>query len=134
MFLTLLTLFVVFLFDHTLGKAIDSQCHNRHICGKDLRGMQCAKEMLWSDQANFYTNPLTSQTSNGFAFKQSSVPISNDIPASIIKQHYVPNDSPAHFKQLSVPTKSLTTTPRNLFLLHSKDNSKIMTFSLQFDC
>jgi hypothetical protein len=127
MFLTLLTLITVFLFDCTLGKAINSQCNNIHIYGKDLRGMQCAKEMLWSNQANFYTNPLTSQTSNGFAFKQSSVPISNDVPASIIKQHSVPNNGPAHFKQLSVPTKSLTTTPRNLFLLHNEDNSEIMT-------
>jgi hypothetical protein len=127
MFLTLLMLIAVFLFDCTLGKAIDSQCNNRHIYGKDLRGMQRAKEMLWSNQANFYMNPLTSQTSDGFAFKQSSVPISNDVPASIIKQHSVPVDGPAHSKQLSVPTKSLTATPRNLFLLCNEDNSEIMT-------
>ncbi len=123
----LLTLIAVFLFDYTLGKAIDSQCNNRHIYGKDLREMQCAKKTLWSNQTNFYTNPLTSQTSNSFAFKQSSVPIPNDIPASFIKQHSIPNDGPVHFKQLSVPTKSLTTTRRNLFLLRNEDNSEIMT-------
>ena len=113
MFLTLLTLIVVFLFDHTLGKAIGLHRNNRHIYGKDLRGMQCVKEMLWSDQANFYTNPFKSATSDGFDFERSSVPI--------------PNNGPLHFKQLSVPTKSLTTTPRNLFLLRNKDNSEIMT-------
>ena len=127
MFLTLLTLIVVFLFDRTLGKAINSQCNNRHIYGKDLRGMQHAKEMLWNDQANFYTNPRKSETNDNSASKQSSVPIPNDIPASIIKQHSVPDDSPAHFKRLSVPMNSLTTTPRNLFLLCNKDNSEIMT-------
>ncbi len=79
--------------------------------------MQRAKEMLWSDQANFYRNPLKSATSDSFAFKQSSVPIPNDVPASIIKQ-------------LSVPTKSLTTTQRNLFLLRNEDNSEIMTLCL----
>ena len=117
-------LIAVFLFDCTLGKAIDSQCNNRHIYQKDLKGMQCTKEMLWSDQANVYTNSLTSATSDGFAFEQSSVPIPNDDPASTIKQLSVPNEDPAstikqisvpnngpaHFKQLSVPTKSLTTT------------------------
>ncbi len=77
--------------------------------------------------SKLYTNSFTSQTSDGFTFKQSSVPISNDIPASIIKQHSIPNDGPAHFRQLSVPTKSLTTTPRNLFLLRNKVNSEIMT-------
>ena len=126
MLLTLLMLIVVFLFDHTLGKTINTQCNNRHIYEKDLKGMQHVKQMLWSDQANLYTNPLTSRTSDGIAFKQSSVPISNGVPASIIKQHSVPNDGPAHFKQLSVPTKSLTTTSRNLLLLCNKDNSEIM--------
>jgi hypothetical protein len=122
MFLTLLTLIVVFLFDCTLGKAINSQCNNRHIYGNDLRGMQCEKKMLWSNQANFYTNPLTSQTSDGFIFKQSSVPIPNDIPASIIKQHSVLNDIPAittsSFKQLNVPMKIAT-----LIDLQTCDNS-----------
>ena len=65
--------------------------------------------------------------SNSFALVQSSAPISNDVPASIIKQHSVPNDDPAHFNQLSAPKKSLTTTQRNLFLLCNKDNSEIMT-------
>ena len=98
MFLTLLTLIGVFLFDHTPGKAIGSHRNNRHIYGKDLRGMQHAKEMLWSNQANFYTNPFKSATSDGFAFERSSVPI--------------PNNSPAHFKQLSVPmTVTMTQVP-----------------------
>ena len=117
MFLTLLTLIVVFLFDCTLGKAIDSQRKNTDFVQKDSRGMQRAKEMLRSDQANFYTNPLKSATSDGFAFEWSSVPIPNDDPASTIEQLSVPNDgpsstiqqlsvpnnSPVHFKQLSVP-------------------------------
>jgi hypothetical protein len=110
MFLALLTLITVFLFDRTLGKAIDSQCNNRNIYGNGLRGMQHAKEMLWSDQANFYMNPLTSQTSVSYSFEQSSVPIPNDVPASIIKQHSVPYDGPVHFKQVSGPTNSLAIT------------------------
>jgi hypothetical protein len=60
---------VVFLFDCTLGKAIDSQRNNTDFVQKDSRGMQRAKEMLRSDQANFYTNPLKSATSDGFAFE-----------------------------------------------------------------
>ena len=141
MFLTLLMLIAVFLFDPTPGKAFGSQRNNRDIYLQDLRGMQCTKEMLWRNQANFYMNPLTSATSDSFAFERSSVPIPNDNPASTIeqlsvpnddpastiKQLSVPNDGPAHFKQLSVPKKSLTTTPRNLFLLRNKDNSEIMT-------
>jgi hypothetical protein len=79
--------------------------------------MQSAKEMLWSNQANFYTNPLKSATSDGFDFKRSSVPIPNDVLASIIKQHSVPNDGPAHFKQLSatmtqVPATATTNAPK----------------------
>ena len=117
MFLTLLSLIAIFLFDRTLGKAIDPQRNNEDFIRRHSRGMQHAKEMLWRDQANFYRNPLKSATSDGFAFEQSSVPIPNDVPASIIKQ-------------LSVPTKSLTTTRRNLFLLRNEDNSEIMTLCL----
>ncbi len=95
MFLTLLTVIVVFLFDRTLGKAIDSQRNNEDFVQRDSRGMQRAKEMLWSNQANFYTNHLKSATSDGFAFERSSVPIPNYNPASTIEQRSVPNDSPA---------------------------------------
>jgi hypothetical protein len=78
--------------------------------------MQRAKEMLWSSQAIFYTNPLTSETRHSSTFKQFSVPndgpasiikqlsVPNDGPASTIEQLSVPNEGPAHFKQLSVPT------------------------------
>jgi hypothetical protein len=116
MLLTLLTLITIFLFDCTLGKAFDSQCNKTDIYQKDLRGMQCAKEMLLSSQANFYTNPLTSETRDSSAFEQFSVPndgpasiieqlsVPNDGPASTIEQLSVPNDGPAHFRQLSVPT------------------------------
>jgi hypothetical protein len=52
MLLTLLTLIVIFLIDHTLGKAFDSQRNNEDIFRKDLRGMQRAKEMVSSDQAS----------------------------------------------------------------------------------
>jgi hypothetical protein len=85
MFLTLLTLIAVFLFDCTLGKAIDPQSNKENFVRKDPRGMQRAKEMPWSNQANFYRNPLKLATSDGFAFEQSSVPIPNDVSASIIK-------------------------------------------------
>jgi hypothetical protein len=117
MFLTLLSLTAIFLFDCTSGKAIDPQRNNEDFVRRDSRGMQRAKEMLWSDQANFYTNPLKSATSDGFAFERSSVPIPNDVPASIIKQHSVPNDGPAHFKQLSatmtqVPAPATMNAPK----------------------
>ncbi len=102
MLLTLLTLITIYHFDCTLGKAFNSQRNNRDIYPKDLRGMQRAKEMLWSSQANFYTNPLASETRDCSAFEQFSVP--NDGPASTIEQLSIPNDGPAHFKQLSVPT------------------------------
>jgi hypothetical protein len=89
MILTLPTLIVVFLFDRTLGKAIDSQRNNEDVVQRDSRGMHRAKEMLWINQANFSTNPQKSETNNRFAFEQFSVPISNK--------------GPVHFKQLSVP-------------------------------
>jgi hypothetical protein len=103
MFLTLLSLIAIFLFDRTLGKAIAPQRNNKDFIRRDSRGMQRAKEMLWSDQANFYTNPLKSATRDGFAFEQSSVPI--------------PNDGQAHFKQLSatmtqVPATATTNAPK----------------------
>jgi hypothetical protein len=50
---TLLTLIAIFLIDHTLGKAFDSQRNNEDIFQKDLRGMQSVKETLLIDRANF---------------------------------------------------------------------------------
>jgi hypothetical protein len=44
--------------------------------------------MLWSDEEYFYTNPQKSETKDSSAFKRFSVPI--------------PNNGPAHFKQLPV--------------------------------
>ena len=78
MFLTLLTLIAVFLFDCTLGNAFNPQRNNRDIYQKDLRGMQRAKEMLSSNQAIFYTNPRKSETNDSSTFKRLSVPIPND--------------------------------------------------------
>ncbi len=69
MFLTLLILIAIFLFDRTLGKAINSQRNNKDFVWKDSRGMQRAKEMLWSNKASFYMNPLKSATSDGFTFE-----------------------------------------------------------------
>ncbi len=51
------------------------------------------KEMLRSDQANFYTNPLKSETNDGSTFEQFSVSVPNDGPAFM--QLSVPNDFPA---------------------------------------
>ena len=102
MLLILLTLIAIFLFDHTLGKAFDSQRNNKDIFRKDSRGMQRAKEMLSSDQANFYTNPQKSETNDRSAFERFSVPIPDDVSAFM--QLSVPNDIPAittsSFKQL----------------------------------
>jgi hypothetical protein len=106
MFLTLLTLITIFLIDGTLGKAFNSQCNNKDIFRIDSRGKQCAKEMLWSDQANFYTNSLKSETNDGSTFERFSVSVPNDSPAFM--QLSVPNDITAittsSFKQLNVPT------------------------------
>ena len=71
MLLILLTLIAIVLFDRTLGKAFDSQRSSKDIFQEDSRGMQRAKEMLSSDQANFYTNPRKSETND-------SVPLSID--------------------------------------------------------
>ncbi len=111
MFLTLLTLITVFLFDITLGKAIDSQRNNVDFIRRDLRGMQREKEMLWSNQANFSTNPQKSESNNRSVFEQFSVPISNDGPASAISSFLsqltvVPTSSFLHFH---VPTNATNT-------------------------
>jgi hypothetical protein len=106
MLLILLTLIAIFLFDRTLGKAFDSQRSNKDIFRKDLRGMQRATEMLSSNQANFYTNPLKSETNDRSNFERFSVLVPNDISAFM--QLSVPNDIPAittsSFKQLNFPT------------------------------
>jgi hypothetical protein len=112
MLLTLLTLIAIFLIDRTLGKAFDSQRNNEDVFRKDLRGMQHAKEMLSSNWANFYTNPRKSETNDSFAFKQLSVPIQNDIPASTTSSFLsqltaVPTSSFSHFH---VPTNATSTT------------------------
>jgi hypothetical protein len=105
MLLILLTLIAIFLIDGTLGKAFDSQSNNKDIFQKDSRGMQRVKEMLWSDQANFYMNPLKSETNDSSTFEQFSVSVPNDAPAFM--QLCVPNDITAittsSFKQLNVP-------------------------------
>jgi hypothetical protein len=104
-------LIAIFLFDRTLGKAFDSQRSNKDIFLKDLRGMQRAKEMLSSNQANFYTNPQKSETNDRSAFERFSVPISTDGPASSISSFLsqltvVPTSSFSHFH---VPTNATST-------------------------
>jgi hypothetical protein len=106
MFPTLLTLIAIFLIDGALGKAFDSQRNNKDIFQNDSRRKLCAKEMLRSNQANFYTNPLKSETNDGSTFKQFSVSVPND--GFVFMQLTVPNDITAittsSFKQLNVPT------------------------------
>jgi hypothetical protein len=106
MLLTLLRLIAIFLIDGTLGKAFDSQRNNKDIFRKDSRGMQHANEMLSSNQANFYMNPLKSETNNRSTFDRFSVSVPKDVPAFM--QLSVPVDIPAvttsSFKQLNVPT------------------------------
>jgi hypothetical protein len=115
MLLTLLTLIAIILIDRTLGKAFDSQCNNKDIFRKELRGMQRAKEILSSDRAKFYTNPRKSETNNSSAFKRLSVPILNDVPAStmsrILSQLTVVSTS--SFSHFHVPT--LTVVPTSSF-------------------
>jgi hypothetical protein len=124
MLLTLLTLIAIFLNDHTLGKAFDSQCNNEDIFRKDLSGMQSVKEMLSSDQENFYTYPLKSETNTRSNFERFSVSVRNDVSAFM--QISVPNDIPAittsNFKQLNVPTIA------TLIDLRTCDNSLFFYF------
>ena len=113
MLLTLLTLITIFLIDRTLGKAFDSQRNNADVFRKDFRGMQRAKEMLSSDQANFYTNPRKSETNDSSAFKRLSVPIPNDVPASTTSSFLsqltaVPTSSFSHFHVPDDPTRDRT--------------------------
>ena len=64
----LLTLIAIFLFV-SFEQALDSQRNNEDIFQNDSRKMQRAKEMLWNDQANFYTNSLKSETNDRSAFE-----------------------------------------------------------------
>jgi hypothetical protein len=94
-----------------MGKAFNSQCSNKEIFRKDLRGMQHAKEMSSSDQANFSMNPRKSETNDSSAFEQFSVPISNDVPSSTTSSFLsqltlVPTSSFLHFH---VPTNATST-------------------------
>jgi len=124
MLLTLLTLIAIFLNDHKLGKAFDSQCNNEDIFRKDLRGMQSVKEMLSSDQENFYTYPLKSETNTRSNFERFSVSVRNDV--SSFMQISVPNDilsiTTSNFKQLNVPTIA------TLIDLRTCDNSLFFYF------
>jgi len=105
----LLTLIAIFLFA-LLGQAFGSQRSNKDIFRKDLKGMQRAKGMLSSNQANLSTNPQKSETNDRSAFKRFSVSISNDgpsltissflsqltvVPTSCFSHFHVPNDGPA---------------------------------------
>jgi hypothetical protein len=70
------------------------------------------KEMLWSDQANFDTNPLKSEINESSTFERLSVPIPNDIPASSMSSflsqlRVVLTSSFSHFH---VPTNATSTT------------------------
>ncbi len=90
----MLTLFGIIHFA-TLGQAFDSQCNNKD-------GKKCAKEVLQSNQAHFYTNPLNSET----------------------------HDRPAHFKQLPVPTNNpAIITPCFLRLYHPFNTATTATIS-----
>ena len=94
--------------------------------------MQFAKEMLWSDQANCYMNPMKSETNNSSAFEQFSVP--NDGPASIITQLSVPNDVLA--STMSSFLSQLTVVPNLSFLhFHAPTNATSTTteLSIQYD-
>jgi hypothetical protein len=64
----LLMLIAIILFT-TFGQAFDSQRNKEDIFQYDSRGKQCAKEMLHSDQGNFYMNPLKPETNNSSAFE-----------------------------------------------------------------
>ncbi len=74
--------------------------------------MQRAKGMLSSDQENFYTNPLKSETNDSSTFERLSVPFPNDVPASIMSSFLsqltvVPTSSFLHFR---IPTNATSTT------------------------
>ncbi len=76
--------------------------------------MRSAKEMLLSDQANFFTNPRKSETNDRSTFKRLSVPIPNDIPASTMSSCFlsqltvVPTSSYSHFHAPTISTSTAT--------------------------
>ena len=88
--------------DHK-GKAFSSQRNNKDIFRKqNSRGMQRAKEVLSSNQANFHRNPRKSEINDSSTFEWLSVPIPNDIPASTMGSFLsqltvVPTSSSLHF-------------------------------------
>jgi hypothetical protein len=97
----LLTLITIVLFT-TFRQAFYLQCNNEDIFGYDSRGKQCVKEILHSDQGNFYINPLKSETNKSFAFERLSVSIPHDGPASFMsifqsQLTVVPTSSFPHF-------------------------------------
>ena len=106
--LTLLTLITIFLIDHTLGKAFDSQRNTEDIIRKDLRGMQSAKEMLSSNRANYYMTPWKSETNDSSTFERLSVPILNDIPASTMIS-FLSQLTSSSFLHFHVPTNATST-------------------------
>jgi hypothetical protein len=96
-FLMLLTLFAI-IHVATLGQAFDSQHNNED-------GKQRAKEVIWSNQVHFYTNPLNSETNDGPThFKQ--LPIPNDDSALTILQIFIPTTT-----DLLDFRHTMTTTP-----------------------
>jgi hypothetical protein len=122
----------------TFGQASDSQCNNKAIFREDSRRKQCAKEVPHSNQASFYTNPLKPETQkNSPAFKQLSVSITNDGPASTLSSFLsqlnngpayfmhppVPNDGSTYFMQLPVSIDSRAITTLSFLHLHIPINA-----------
>ncbi len=131
MLLTLIAIFLFVLFE----QALDSQRNNKDIFQNDSREMQRAKEMLWSDQANFYTNSLKSETNNRSAFKRFSVPIPNEVPASTMSSFLsqltvVPTSSFSHFH---VPMNA-TSTATGLTSLNEIKNCSCLRNDYNNNC
>ena len=125
MILTLLTLITIFLIDCTLGKAFDSQRNNEDI----FQNVQRKCYEATRAQANFSTNPQKSETNDRSAFKQFSVPISIDGPASSISSFLsqltvVPTSSFSHFH---VPTNA-TNTATGLTSLNAVTIANVLLF------
>jgi hypothetical protein len=101
MLLMLLTLIAIVLFP-TFGQAFNLQCNNEDIFRYDSRGKQRVKEILHSDQGNFYINSLKSEMNNSSTFEQLSVSIPHDGPASFMsifqsQSTVLPKSSFPHF-------------------------------------
>ncbi len=127
----LLTLIAIILIT-TFGQAFNSQCNKEDIFRYDSRGKQRVKEMLHSDQGNFFMNPLKSETNNSSALERLSLPIPHDDPASFMsivlsQLTVVPTLSFSHFH---TPANAVAMQYSSVMWMHSLRENLFVYFNI----